>query len=120
MLRWCLLHVCLMPIERLAGRSVPPERVYCVSAAHPVLLLGELGEGLGNLCLQSRLGGLRGASQGQFGIGVRYMACPVSKVIGGAQGVALDRYLWVGLRLSHQGAGSLHHGLLLLLKLLLT
>ena len=53
-----LLHVCLMPIERLAGRSVPPERVYCVSAAHPVLLLGELGQGLGNLGLQGRLGGL--------------------------------------------------------------
>lgn len=73
MLRWCLLHVCLMPVERLAGRSVSPEGVYCVATAHPVLLLGELGQGLGNLGLQSRLGGLRGASQGQLGIGVRYM-----------------------------------------------
>lgn len=91
MLRRCLLHVCLMPVERLAGRSVPSKGVYCVTAAHPVLLLGELGEGLGYLGLKGRLGGLRGTSQGQLGIGVRYMACSVSKVVGGAHWVTLNR-----------------------------
>ena len=52
MLRWCLLHVCLMPVERLTGRSVPSKGVYCVTTAHPVLLLCELGEGLGYLGLK--------------------------------------------------------------------
>ena len=64
MLRRCLLHVCLMPVERLTGRGVPSKGVNCVTTAHPVLLLCELGEGLGYLGLKGRLGGLRGTSQG--------------------------------------------------------
>ena len=53
MLWRCLLHVCLMSVECLTCRAVPSEGVYRVATTtHPVLLLGELGKGLGYLGLK--------------------------------------------------------------------